>query len=366
MSTDVWDRRRLLVGLALAAVALAGCGEKAEQPKRIRVSLILGETSEWYQGVARWKQLLEERTQGQCLVEIIPNASRSNHSQSQELQDVQRGLLEASLESTILLSTIDKRWAVFSYPWLFPSHAIANEICDGPLGQEMMRKLLDANVVGLAYGTNGFRQVTNNQRPIRTPEDLKGLKIRVPQGLPPELFEYFGASAHQMNFGDLFVALRTGDMHGQENPLSVIDAAKLHSVQSHLTLWDYVYDPVVLCVNRDFWYRLSGDEQKLLRDCAKEALASERKLVAEADKALPAQLAKAGMKIVRLTKEEREAFERKARGLRPHFEGLVGEGLLERFRRAVADAVDAARARAAREAEEARRQAEEEAEEARY
>jgi len=326
----------------LAALALVGfptaCdrGEQRAGPTRIRISLILGDTSEWYQGAMRWKELVEERTGGRYRVEVIPNASRSSNSQSTELQDVQRGNLEASLESTILLSTIDPAWQVFSYPWLFPSHAVANAVCDGDMGQEMLGRLPEKNLVGLAYGVNGFRQITNNQRPIRRPDDLKGLKIRLPQGLPPVLLTHFGASAHLMNFGDLFVALRTGDMHGQENPLSVIKAAKLVSVQKHLTVWDYVYDPIVLCVNKDFWERVPEGDQAILLECAQEALATERALVAEADRTLPAELEQAGMEIARLSPDELAAFKKAAAGLREHFEGVVGADLLKRFEAAVA------------------------------
>jgi tripartite ATP-independent transporter DctP family solute receptor len=329
-----------LVPVATALLALlAGCGSR-EKATRIRLSLILGDTSEWYQGALRWKELVEARSDGRYRVEIVTNASRSGKLQSQELQDVQSGRLEASLESTILLSTIDKRWQAFSYPWLFPSHAAANAVCDGPVGQEMLGRLADRNLVGLAYGANGFRQITNNQRPIRTPDDLAGLKIRIPQGLPAVLLEHFGASAHHMNFGDLFLQLKTGGMHGQENPLSVIEAAKLYSVQNHLTLANYVYDPIVLCVNRDFWLRLPEDDQALLRECAAEAMAHERDLVAEADESLPEKLQDEGMEIVRLSPAELAAFKREAEGLRAYFVEVVGEDLLRRFEAACQAAED--------------------------
>jgi len=342
---------RIAAAGMLAALLAAGCSDEAAGPKRIRLSLILGENSEWYQGAAKWKELVEERTEGRYTVDLVPNASRSSHSQIQELQDVQRGLLEASFESTILLSTVDRKWMVFSYPWLFPNHAMASAVCDGEAGEALLLRLLERNIVGIAYGTNGFRQVTNSQRAIRVPKDLEGLKIRVPQGLPPELFEHFGASAHQMNFGDLFVALRTGDMHGQENPLSVIQAAKLQSVQKHLTIWNYVYDPIVLCMNRDFWYGLSGEDQKILRQAAHEAMAYERGLVEKADEAVPSALKAEGMKVARLDPKELDAFRAKAKGLRPVFEGLVGEELLDRMLKAVADEEEKARKKALEEAE---------------
>jgi tripartite ATP-independent transporter DctP family solute receptor len=320
---------------AIVFAVLALLGGTASAGTRIHLSLILGPTSEWYQGAERWKQLLEERSEGRYHVRLIPGAALSSHSQSGELIDVQWGNLEASLESTILLATLDRRWEVFSFPLLFPDHQTANAVCDGPVGQAMLDTLAERNLVGLAYGVNGFRQVTNNVRPIRSPEDLAGLKIRIPQGLPARLFTQFGASAHHMGFGDLFIALRTGDMHGQENPLSVIAAARLSRVQDHVTLWNYVYDPIVLCLNRDFWQSLPAADQRLLRTCAKEAMAYERQLVQQADEELPAELAEQGMTVTRLSPAQRARFRQAREALRPAFERRVGKDLLARFEQAV-------------------------------
>ncbi|MBM4040283.1 MAG: hypothetical protein FJ290_17390, partial [Planctomycetes bacterium] len=269
------------LGLALC-LCLVSCDEAARGPRRIRLSLILGESSEWFQGATKWKELVEARTGGRYTIEVVPNAASSGANQAAELQMVRQGQLEASLESTILLSTLDPRWAVFCFPWLFPDHATANAVCDGAAGDEMLTLLMERNLVGLAYGANGFRQITNSVRPIRTLADLQGLKIRIPQGLPPELFTRFGATTRQMNFSDLVLALERRDLHGQENPLSLIAAAKLNAVQEHLTVWNYVYDPIVLCVNRDLWYSLPGEDQRILRACAQEAMAFERQLVSQA------------------------------------------------------------------------------------
>lgn len=336
------------VGFVALLLVLTGCGEEGG-PRRIRLSLILGDTSEWYQGAVKWKQLVEARTNGRYAIEVIPNAARSGSNQGTELQMLQMGEIEASLESTILLSTFDPKWSVFTYPGLFPNHAVANAVCDGPVGEEMLKLLHDHNIVGLAYGVNGFRQITNSTRPIHAAADLAGLKIGIPQGLPPILFECFGASTHPMNFGDLYVALDRGDLDGQENPLSVIAAAKLHAVQKHLTLWNYVYDPIVLCTNCDLWYQLPGDDQKTLRECAHEAMTFERQLVAEADQSLPQKLEAAGMAVTRLTDAEKDHFKAKAARAREFTENSVGKELLQRFQTAVEDEVERAKAKASEE-----------------
>ncbi|HUT36241.1 MAG TPA: TRAP transporter substrate-binding protein DctP [Planctomycetota bacterium] len=339
--------------VALLTLAPLACDERAG-PRRIRLSLILGDTSEWYQGALKWKELVEARTKRRYAVEVVPNATRSGRSQTSELQMVQQGKLEASLESTILLSTVDPRWTVFCFPWLFPDHTTANAVCDGPLGDEMLELLRDHNLVGLAYGANGFHQITNSVRPIRAPDDLKGLRIRIAQGLPPGLFEAFGASTstHQMDLGDLYLALErggaAGGADGQESPLSAIHAARLHTVQKHITLCNFVYDPIVLCVNRDLWYSLPGADQKTLRDCAREAMQFERQLVADADQALPAKLQAQGMVVTRLKEIEQDTLKARAQAaVRDSFANAVGKELLGRFQAAVKDATDDARAKAA-------------------
>ncbi len=157
-------QRTIFAVLATAAMAVlgVGCGGKSPGPKRIRLSLILGDTSEWHRGAVRWKELVETSTGGRYRIEVVTNASRSNNSQGMELQDVQAGRLEASLESTILLSTIDDRWAVFSFPWLFSGHDVANAVCDGPAGREMLDHLEERHVVA-DLGATGNTDVPTQQ-----------------------------------------------------------------------------------------------------------------------------------------------------------------------------------------------------------
>ena len=216
--------------IAVLAV-LTGCGSdtvSGARPTRINLSLILGETSEWYAGAKRWKDLVEERGDGAFDVRIHTRASLSSGNQITELDMVSNGDLEASLESTILLSRVDNKFSVFSLPWLFRDHQVANAVCDGPLGQQMLNLLPSKGMVGLAYGVNGFRQITSNRKPIEKLEDLKGLKIRVPGiDMYISLFRHFGADPSAMNFGELLQALQQGTMDAQENPFSVIMAAKL-------------------------------------------------------------------------------------------------------------------------------------------
>ena len=329
-----------IVGLTV----LVGCGPGGShegRPTRINLSLILGETSEWYAGAKRWKDLVEERSAGAFDVRIHTRASLSSGNQITELDMVGNGDLEVSLESTILLSRVDNKFSVFSLPWLFRDHQVANAVCDGPLGQQMLDLLPAKGMVGLAYGVNGFRQITNNKKPIEKVGDLKGLKIRVPGiDMYIGLFRHFGADPSSMNFGELLQALQQGTMDAQENPFSVIMAAKLHSVQEYVTHWDYSYDPLVLCVNKRFFGSLSPEHQGLLRSCAKEAMAYERQLVEKADAELPPKLVAAGMALNRLTPEQLAPFKAAQEPLYRECESnpAIGKELVDAFRKAAAEA----------------------------
>ena len=322
----------MVVGLLIFA---ASCG-KESRVTTIRLSLILGDSSEWYAGAAKWKELVEERTGGKMVVKIFPHASLSSGKQRTELEMVQAGTLQASLESTILLSLVDRRFSVFSMPWLFPDHETANKVCDGPAGQKMLDLLPEKMLVGLAYGVNGFRQITNNRGPIEKLEDLKALKIRVPAiKMYIDLFHLFGADPSDMNFGELVQALEQGTMDAQENPLSVIWAAKLFKVQKYVTCWNYSYDPIVLCLNKKFWDGLAPDVQKVLRECAKEAFDYERQLVAENDRVLVEKLKAEGMQVTVPSAEQLEPLQQVQEKLYEQYGSEIGADLIDTFRNAV-------------------------------
>jgi len=319
--------------IALCAVLLlAGCAREEGGPVTLKLSLILGTGSDWYRGAVRWKELVEGRTGGRIKVRVVPEASLSNHNQRTELESVQSGALDASLESTILLSTLEPKFDVFSLPWLFKDHVQANRICDGPLGKRMLDLLPPKRLVGLAFGVNGFRQITNNQRPIRRLEDLRHLKIRVPSiKMYISIFRLFGADPSEMNFGDLYPALKEGVMHAQENPLSVIWSKKLYEVQKYLTVWNYSYDPIILCMNRRRWEGLSPAERTILREAAVEAMAYERKLVEQSDKDLLRKLEQAGMEVHHLSAAERKRFQEKSKRIYEEYSSVIGRDLINDF-----------------------------------
>ncbi|MFA6472556.1 MAG: DctP family TRAP transporter solute-binding subunit [Candidatus Latescibacterota bacterium] len=318
--------------LLLSAAFLLSCG-KSSSKQEFKLSLILGTNSNWYLGAAKFKELVEARTEGKCHINIFPHGQLAGQVQRTELEMVQTGVIDMSLESSILLSLVEKRMSVLSMPWLFQSYSQADSILEGPLGRELLDLLPKKNLIGLAYGANGFRQITNNRNPIITPADLKGMKIRVPAiKMYIKVFKLLGADPSSMNFGELFTAIAQGTMDGQENPIAVIWSSRLYEVQKYLTLWDYSYDPIILCINKKRWESLSPEIQNVFMQCAREAMEYERAQVAGGEKAALDSLAAKGMKINTLTRESLVMFKALAEPIYKDYSRKIGDGLIERFR----------------------------------
>ena len=323
-----------VIGIILIVILVtASCGG-SDGPRVLKMSIILGDTSDWYRGAVRFGELVEERTGGAYTVNIFPHAQLAGQVQRTELEMVQSGVIDISLESSILLSLIEKRMSVFSLPWLFDDYDEANRILDGPLGREMLDTLPDKGLVGLAYGANGFRQITTSRNPIRTPEDIADMKVRVPGiKMYVDIFKLLGADPSSMNFGELFTALAQKTMDGQENPVSVIHSSRLHEVQQYLTVWNYSYDPIILCINKRLWESLDPATQDIFADCAREAMRYERDLVANSEPAVLDSLRAEGMTVTELSGDELWAFKALAEPIYDSFGDELGGDIVERFRK---------------------------------
>ena len=195
--------------------------------------------------------------------------------------------------------------ALWDTPFLFANSKEADTILDGPIGQKVMDKLREKGIVGLVYWENGFRNLTNNKRPVTKVEDLDGIKLRVMQNtVYLDSFKSLGANAVPMAFSELFTALETKAVDGQENPYNTILSSKFFEVQKFLTVSNHVYSPWIVLVSKKYWDQLSKDEQKIMTDAASKSRDFERTDTrAEATKAL-ADLKAKGMQVNELSAAE--------------------------------------------------------------
>jgi len=324
--------------LAFSAPTLAQGNYKSEY----RMSLVLGPAFPWGKGGEIWAQKVKEKTQGRINIKLYPGVSLIQGDQTREFSALRQGVIDMAIGSTINWSPQVKQLNLFSLPFLLPDYAAVDAVTQGAVGQSLFKTLEKAGVVPLAWGENGYREVSNSKHAIKSPADLKGLKIRV-VGSPLFLdtFTALGANPTQMSWADAQPAFASGAVDGQENPLSIFTAAKLHNVaQKHITMWGYMNDPLVFVVNKDVWNSWAPADREAVRQAAIEAgreeIAIARKGVIEADKPLLKQIADLGVTVTQLSPAEREAFVKATRPVYDKWKGQIGADLVGAAEKAVA------------------------------
>ena len=215
------------------------------------------------------------------------------------------GAQEMMVGSTATLVGITKEMALWDTPFLFNTAKEADTVLDGPIGQKVMDKLQEKGLVGLAYWENGFRNLTNSKRPVTKLEDLDGIKLRVMQNeVYLDSFKLMGANAIPLPFSELFSALETKTVDGQENPYNTILSSKFYEVQKYLSVTNHVYSPWIMTVSKKWWDQLSKDEQKVLSDAAKASRDFERQDTREEAAKAVADLKAKGMAVNDVSPQE--------------------------------------------------------------
>ncbi|MGM9428799.1 TRAP transporter substrate-binding protein [Hydrogenophaga sp. MI9] len=297
--------RRTLIAATAAAALTAPFAAFAQdiKPRLIRFGYGLNEQSNQGRAVKLFAEEVEKTSGGKMKVRAIGAAALGSDVQMQ--QALIGGAQEMMVGSTATLVGITKEMALWDTPFLFNNAKEADVVLDGPTGQKVMDKLQEKGLVGLAYWENGFRNLTNNKQPVNKLEDLNGIKLRVMQNnVFLESFKTLGANAVPLPFSELFTALETKTVDGQENPYNTILSSKFYEVQKYLTVTNHVYSPWIVTVSKKWWDGLSKDEKKVLMDAAKKSRDFERQDTrAEAGKALGELKAK-GMQINELAPAE--------------------------------------------------------------
>lgn len=269
----------------------------------IRFGYGLAENSNQGRAVQVFAQEVERLSGGKMRVRAIGAAALGSDVQMQ--QALIGGAQEMMVGSTATLVGIEPSMAIWDTPFLFNSVQEADAILDGPVGQKVMDRLYDRGLVGLVYWENGFRNLTNNRQPVQTLEDLNGVKLRVMQNnVFLDSFRLLGANAMPMPFSELFTALETRTVDGQENPFNTILSSRFYEVQRYLTVTNHVYSPWIVTVSRRWWDGLTDAERNILREAAVKSRDFERQDTrAEADRAL-AELRTKGMQVNELPATE--------------------------------------------------------------
>ena len=339
--------RTLLTATAAAATLLAvglptAAQAQAKYKDEYRMSLVLGTAFPWGQGGQLWADKVRERTNGRINIKLYPGTSLVQGDQTREFSAIRQGVIDMAVGSTINWSPQVKALNLFSLPFLFPDFAAVDAVTQGAPGQEIFKILDKAGVQPLAWGENGYREISNSKHAITQPADLKGLKLRV-VGSPlfMDTFTALGANPTQMSWADAQPAMASKAVDGQENPLSVFQAAKLQSVgQKHVTLLGYMNDPLIFVVNKDVWASWTPEDREIVRqaaiDAGREEIAIARKGLVEAGKPLVKELEALGVTVTDLNAEQRKAFADATKAVYTKWKPQIGTNLVDMAEKAIA------------------------------
>ena len=286
---------RLLCALAVAFCATLTFPVLAQTAMKINISV--AQNSHYGVAIDTFAREIEARTSGRYKIQTFYAGALGAERES--VEGVQLGTLDLTLTSTGPLPNFVPEVAILDIPFLFRDYAHARAVLDGPIGQDLLQKFPAKGMVGLAWGENGFRHMTNSNRPVNSPDDLKGLKMRTMENpIHIQAYKQFGILPTPMAFTEVFTALQQGTVDGQENPLSVITAAKLDQVQKNLSLTGHVYSPAVILMNKGQWDKLSAADKQAFLDAAKEAVKANRARIDDDERKAVADLRAKGMIIV--------------------------------------------------------------------
>ena len=218
---------------------------------------------------------------------------------------LQGGTVEMTILVTSLLAGVVKDFTLLDAPFLFNAEREADAVLDGPVGQQLLGKLSEKGIVGLGYFEYGFRHFTNSRRPVEKVEDLQGLKIRVtPDKVRLETFEALGAQPAPLAFGELYSAFQQGVFDAQENPLAVIESSSFFDVQKYVSKTEHVWGAAALVLSKPVWDKLTPDDQKVIRQAAKDSVVKMRELWAAREKSSEEKVRAGGVKVITVNKDE--------------------------------------------------------------
>ncbi|HHY48006.1 MAG TPA: TRAP transporter substrate-binding protein [Firmicutes bacterium] len=323
-------RKRLTFGIALLLVmALMGTLAFAA-PKKIVIKFptVHGDPNALFnRGGAKIGEELEKLMPGVFDFQLYPGSSLGNE------REILEGLRLGTIEMTTsgVAGIADPIYDVFDMPFLFRDRDHVYTVLDGPIGQELLEKCADKKLVALGYFENGWRHITNNKRPINTPSDLKGLKQRVVEHrIYLATMKALGANPVPIPYGELYTALKTGVVDGQDNPLANIWTAKFYEVQKYLTLSGHVYSNNVIFASKKWWDTLTPEQQNAIRKAVRAAEEYERKLSIEMDKELVRKLKEKGMIINEI--KDKEPFIEATKSVYDQFSNVFPPELIKRIR----------------------------------
>lgn len=295
-------------------------------------------THPWQLGLEYLGELLYERTDGRYTVEAHPSGSLSGGSNRSIVEMTGTGALQIMIHSGLSYQGFNENYAVFSLPFMFPDRETGFEVMNtSEVAQQAMTWLEPNGCVSFSVVENGMRFLTNSKQTVETPEDLKGLKIRIPEAQAlVSTFRLWGADPTILNMAEVYTSIQQGTVDGQENPVAAIDSNKLYEVCPYITSWTYCWDPAWIMWNKDLIEGLSAEDKEIFIQASKDAAEYINNLIAESDEELLAKFEEYGCEVTVLTQEQQEVFKDAAASVYDDYREILGEELVD----GIVDAVD--------------------------
>jgi tripartite ATP-independent transporter DctP family solute receptor len=328
------------IAMLVASLSMVGCSPKAEgeteekaevKSIHLKYDVPVPATSSYYDGAMKFAEIINEKTAGKYVVDVFPNEQLGGGDIIKGMEMLRDGSIDFSVVNILMYTPFDQRFSVVLMPWLIGTSENADRLLAGTGGEMLFDMVDEVGMHPMAFGETGFRQITNNVRPIQEPVDLEGLKIRCPtMKMFVDYFTLMGADPSVVNFGELFTALQQNNVDGQENPLDTINSARIQNVQKYLTIWNEAYDGYIMAGSKKLWASLSEDEQVVFSEAAVEAMNYQKMVARENDIAF-LEAWKSEMEVTILTPEQIEVFKEAAKPLYEEYEEIIGLELLEAF-----------------------------------
>jgi tripartite ATP-independent transporter DctP family solute receptor len=286
--------KRSALATAAALLLLAG---SAHAVTKLKFGHATATESSQQLAALKFAELVKQRTQGEVEITVFPGSTLGNDQQMINL--TRGGSIDGVISGSTNFNGIVAQTAALELPFIFRDSAHAYKVLDGKIGQGLLDELGKANLKGLAYFENGWREMTNNKRPVNTPEDAKGLKIRsTPNPFHIQAFQQLGMNPSPLAISELYSALETKAFDAQEHPLPVFWSSKFYEVQKYLTLTNHAYSPSIAIMNKAKFDAMPPQVQKALLDSAHDAAVYQRELNARDTQRIVAELKKMGIQVV--------------------------------------------------------------------
>ena len=317
----------ILIALFTLSSVLMDSASSQDKPIVLKLGHAVAPEHPYHLGAIKYSELIAQRTNNKVKIDVYPSTQLGNERDM--VEGLQLGTIDLVVTSTGPLGGFVPKMFVVDLPFLFRDREHAYKVLDGPIGRDLFDAFAAKGIKGLAFWENGFRQITNNVRPIEKPEDLKGIKIRTMENkVHLASFRAFGASPTPMAWSEVYTALQQKTIDAQENPIAIIYHQKIAEVQKHLALTGHFYSPTPLLMSLKAFDALPKDIQKIFMETAIECATYERNLLRDSEAKQINELKAKGMQV---TTPNKKPFQDAAAPVYKEFESQFGKETIDKI-----------------------------------